>query len=247
MENINLLPENEYTEVEERAYLNPNLPIERTNTFIDNLRSTQQANNQQIETQTQRLGTDVPSDLGGLTGAGSYFTSRFQTPQTNSVVQGLRTAAQSAALNQALENEQAMWKKRYNDAYKAYQKRQHDKANATTGGGGGGKTKEGGVEYEDTDSNDKTVASVEPSYSPMGSGDFEFTSNASKLNGGGTLSGGGALSGGGTLTPNGNVNIQRDKFGNITSLTYNGKTFTGNAAKTRYDWLLANGTISGRK
>lgn len=131
MENVNLLPENEYKEVEGRSYLNPNLPVERTNAFIDNLRSTQQANNQEINTQTQQLGTDVPSNLGGLTGAGSYFTSRYQTPQTNAVVQGLRTAAQSAALSQALENEQAMWKKRYQDAYRNYQKREHDKANKT--------------------------------------------------------------------------------------------------------------------
>jgi len=132
MENVNLLPDNEYTEVDGRRYLNPNLPVERTDAFIDNLRNIQQNNTQQINTDTQRLGTNVPSDLGGLTGASSYFTSRYQTPQTNSVAQGLRTAARASALTQALENEQAMWKKRYQDAYRSYQKRQNDKTNTPT-------------------------------------------------------------------------------------------------------------------
>ena len=69
-----------------------------------------------------------------------YFTSRLQTPQTNSTVANLRATAQAAALNQALQNEQEIWKKRYQDAYRAYQKRMNDKANqpTTTGGGGGG-------------------------------------------------------------------------------------------------------------
>lgn len=137
MENVNLLPENEYTEVEGRKYLNPNLSVERTNEFIDNLRSTQQANNQQIATDTQRLGTDVSSGLGGLTGAGSYFTSRYQTPQTNLVVQNLRAAAQADALNQAMQNEQEMWKKRYQDAYRAYQKRANSSGSGGSGGNGG--------------------------------------------------------------------------------------------------------------
>lgn len=132
MDNNNLLPENEYTEFESRRYLNPNLQVIQTNDFIDNLRGAQQANTQQIATQTQNLGTQVPSNLGGLTGGTGYFTSRYQTPQTNAATQNLRTAAQAAALNQALANEKAMWQKRYQDAYKAYQKRQNDKTNTTT-------------------------------------------------------------------------------------------------------------------
>lgn len=143
MDSYNFLPDNEVTEVEGRKYLNPNLVVDETNTFIDRLRNTQQANMQQTATQTQRLGTDVPSNLGGLTGAGSYWSSRYVTPQTNSAVSNLRAAAQAQALNQALANEEAMWKKKYNDAYRAYQKSAYDKSNAGDGN-------EGGVDYIDT-------------------------------------------------------------------------------------------------
>lgn len=122
---------NEFTQVEDRYYLNPQLAIDESNAFIQNLRDTQAAQNAQIARQTRMLGTDVPTNLGGLTGAESYWTSRIQTPQTNALVQNLRTAAQASALNQALANEQEMWKKRYNDAYRAYQKRQNNKLNQT--------------------------------------------------------------------------------------------------------------------
>lgn len=125
----NLLPENETVEVEGRRYLNPNLVIDETNTFIDKLRGTQGMNTQEIATQTEMLGTDIPSSQGGLIGANSYFTSRYQTPQTNSAVANLRRVAQESALNQALANEQAIWKKRYDEAYRRYQGRQNDKTN----------------------------------------------------------------------------------------------------------------------
>lgn len=130
-----MLPSEEYTEVEGRAYVNPQVSLDETTDFIQNLRDTQTQNTQQITVDTRNLGTEVPSNLGGLTGAESYFTSRYQTPQTNALVADLRSTAQAKALNDALANEQAMWKKRYNDAYRAYQKSQYDK---TYGGGGGG-------------------------------------------------------------------------------------------------------------
>lgn len=131
MDNYNLLPDNEVKEVENRRYINPNLIVDETNTFIDNYRNNQRANTQEIASQTQALGTDVPSNIGGLTGAGSYFTSRYQTPQTNAVTQNLRTAAQAQALNTALANEQEIWKNRYQQAYRNYQKRMNDKANTS--------------------------------------------------------------------------------------------------------------------
>lgn len=132
-----ILDENEFTEVEGRSYLNPQVALDESNAFIDNLRSTQQTNNQQIKTDTYNLGTAIPSNLGGLTGAESYFTSRYQTPQTVSAVSDLRAAAQSAALNQVLQNEQDKWKKRYNDAYRKYQK-SNSGGNGGNGGNSGG-------------------------------------------------------------------------------------------------------------
>lgn len=134
----NILPTEEFQEVEGRLYANPQTIIDESNTFIDNLRATQGQQNQEITQQTQRLGTDVPTNLGGLTGAESYFTSRYQTPQTISNIANLRATAQAAALNQALKNEQEMWKKRYQDAYNAYQRRASNRANPSGGGGSGG-------------------------------------------------------------------------------------------------------------
>ena len=142
-----ILPTNEYTEVEGRAYANPQVALDESNAFIDNLRASQGQQNQEIFTDTQRLGTDVPSSAGGLTGANSYFTSRYQTPQTNAAVANLRAAAQAEALNEVLSNEQAIWKKRYQDAYKAAQRRASARSRRS---GGGGRSSSGGT----TENND---------------------------------------------------------------------------------------------
>lgn len=124
-----ILPETEVTEVDGSTYINPQVALDESDTFIDNLRQTQQANTQQIAQDTYDLGTAVPSNLGGLMGGEGYWTSRYQTPQTNATVANLRAAAQAKALNDVLANEQAIWKNRYQQAYKNYQKRQYDKAN----------------------------------------------------------------------------------------------------------------------
>ena len=42
-----ILPETEVTEVEGRTYINPQAALGESDTFIDNLRQTQQANTQQ--------------------------------------------------------------------------------------------------------------------------------------------------------------------------------------------------------
>lgn len=160
-----ILPTEEYTEVDGRAYLNPQVALDESNTFIDNLRATQGQQNQEITSDTQMLGTDVPSNLGGLTGAESYFTSRYQTPMTNAAVNSLRATAQAAALNQILQNEQAIWKKRYQDAYRDYQKRSYNKAygggSGSSGGSGSGNdgnssTWGGETDLIDTDEKKKT-------------------------------------------------------------------------------------------
>ena len=136
-----ILPENETTEFENRTYINPEVSLNEQMSFIDNLRSNQGERNAEIQQQTYNLGTAVPSNLGGLTGGEGYWTSRYQTPQTASAVAELRSAAQAQALNDVLSNEQAKWKKRYNDAYKSYQKRSNRGGGGGGGGNGGGTTK----------------------------------------------------------------------------------------------------------
>ena len=130
----NIIPDNEFVEIEGRQYINPQTGLDESTQFIENLRATQGQQNQQIAQDTYNLGTDIQSVQGGLgtnTPANmGYFTSRLQTPQTNSAVANLRAAAQAQALNEVLANEQAIWKKRYQDAYRNYQKRQNARANA---------------------------------------------------------------------------------------------------------------------
>lgn len=143
-----ILPDNEYTEFEGRTYINPQVGIDESNAFIENLRSTQQANNQQIKTDTYNLGTAVPSNLGGLTGGEGYFTARYQTPQTVSLVNDLRATAQADALNKVLQNEQAKWKKRYNDARNANARRNANKGGTTPST----TAPKGDVEFKSSDS-----------------------------------------------------------------------------------------------
>lgn len=114
----------------DRRYINPQVSLNEQNAFIDNLRNTQGQNTAQIRQDTYNLGTAVPSNLGGLAGGSNYFKSRYQTPQTNSMVADLRAAAQSQALSTLLSNEIGKAQKRYNDAYRAAKKR------ANNAGGG---------------------------------------------------------------------------------------------------------------
>lgn len=116
----------------DRRYVNPQVSLNEQNAFIDNLRNTQGQDTAQIRQDTYNLGTAVPSNLGGLAGGSGYFKSRYQTPQTNSMVADLRAAAQSQALSTLLNNEIGKAKKRYSDAYRAAKKR----ANNISGGGG---------------------------------------------------------------------------------------------------------------
>lgn len=115
----------------DRRYVNPRVSLNEQNAFIDNLRNTQGQDTAQIRQDTYNLGTAVPSNLGGLAGGSGYFRSRYQTPQTNSMVSDLRAAAQAQALSTLLSNEIGKAKKRYNDAYRAAKKR----ANNVGGGG----------------------------------------------------------------------------------------------------------------
>lgn len=124
-----------YTE-NDRRYINPQVSLDEQNAFIDNLRGMQKTNTAQIAQNTRNLGTQVPSNLGGLTGGTSYFTSRYQTPQTNSMVSDLKATAQASALSTLMNNEIAKAQKQYNDAYRAAKKR----AAKSGGGGGSGST-----------------------------------------------------------------------------------------------------------
>lgn len=207
-----IIPENEMTEVEGRVYINPQTGVDTTNTFIEKLRQTQQANTQQIAQDTANLGTEVPSNLGGLTGGTGYWTSRYQVPQTNAAVANLRAVAQAKALNDVLANEQAVWKKRYQDTYRDYQKRQNEKSNryynSLTNPSGG--TTTGGVD-EDTSGSERLYYSendvVLPSPSTTDSGSISAINAYAGVTGGGQMPTSSKLSG-----------ILVDKNGNRTAI-----------------------------
>ena len=99
-----------------RWYIRPEVALNEQNAFINNYRNIEAQNNAQIAQQTRALGTQVPSQLGGLVGGGGYFRSRYQTPQTNQIVADLRSQMQGQALQTILQNELEKAKKKYKDA-----------------------------------------------------------------------------------------------------------------------------------
>lgn len=221
-----ILPTDEYSTFEDRVYINPTLGVDSTNQFIDNLRNIQQANNAEVNQQTQSLGTDIASNLGGLTGAQSYWTSRYQTPQTNSAVADLRAAAQATALNEALTNEKNKWQKRYNEAYNAYQKRSWDKNNSGNSGGNG---TDGDIEYEDTEA----ITGLNPEqdinkYSTGTSTIYDSTEVAHDSR---------------STERDKKITVKKDNNGNVTSVTVNGATYHGREAKAKYRYLKNAGLV----
>lgn len=223
----NILPENEYQEIEGRAYINPQVSLDESNAFIDNLRSVQGQQNQEIFSDTQMLGTDVPSVMGGLTGGNSYFTSRYQTPQTNSALANLRAAAQAQALNEVLANEQAVWKKRYNDAYKNYQKR------ANSGSGGGG---------PQAPQNPTTTGGVEEK--PTGGEQFDVKQDMNTYGYDTTIYDSTEVAHDNRSTErNKNIKVIKNKDGSIRNLYVNGVNHTGREAQARYRYLKNAGLV----
>lgn len=236
-----ILPENETTEFENRTYINPEVSLNEQMSFIDNLRANQGERNAEIAQQTYNLGTAVPSNLGGLTGGEGYWTSRYQTPQTVSAVAELRSAAQAQALNDVLSNEQDKWKKRYNDAYRNYQKRKN-----TTGGGGDGDNDEG----------------EDPEYNPSGetltSGENTLTVPQPETTDTGVTSAvnayAGVIGGGQAPTTSSTYGVLYDKNGNRTSIKVypgegievpNAGSFNKSGAlKYLQDWVKSGGRVS---
>lgn len=104
--------------------------------FIDTMREIQGGQNQEIQDTTHALGSDVTPEFGGINGTNSYWLSRYQTPQTESRIATLRTAAQNSALNIALNNYLNRLQEDYNKTYRKANKRQRNRANAAMYGGG---------------------------------------------------------------------------------------------------------------
>lgn len=128
-------------EFENRVYVNPDISRDEQTAFVDTLRDLQAQKNAQIATETHNLGTDVPSHLGGLSGSEEYFQRKYQTPQTEAMAAELKAVAQQSALNTALQNYQDTLQNKYNQAYRAYQKRVYNHNRNSGGSGGNGDNK----------------------------------------------------------------------------------------------------------
>lgn len=166
--------------------------------------------------QTYNLGTAVSSNIGGLTGANSYFSSRYQTPQMNSLASDLRATAQAKALNDVLANEQAKMKKRYNDAYNASQIRQ------TNPDGDDGE-----VEFNGNGRDDLTT---EPSTSQYytTSDNYKYTTTSSDRR---------------SKQITHDVRVVRDPSGNFVSIVIGGIPYYGREGRAKYNRYKQMGVV----
>lgn len=139
-------------EFEDRFYVSPTVSRDEQTEFIDNYRNVLQDNVQRINAQTHNLGTDVPSNIGGLTGADTTFETRYVTPQANAAVAELRRKAQETALTQSLTNLENQMNQRYKQAYRNARINEYNKNNS--GGGGGDDGSKLNIEGEGNDGTD---------------------------------------------------------------------------------------------
>lgn len=116
---------NEYYTFEDRAYVSPTVSSNEQLEFIDKLKGIVEKDTARVNAQTQTLGTDITSNLGGLTGSEGYFAQRYQTLPVEAQVNTLKATAQAKALNDLMTNYQNQAANRYNQAYRNYNKRRN--------------------------------------------------------------------------------------------------------------------------
>lgn len=153
--------------------------------FIDNYRNAQAEKTAQIGEQAHALGSDLTAQYGGLHGPSEYWLSRYQTPQTESRLAGLRAANQAQALNQLMKNDLEREAEKYNQAYRNYQKRARSYGSGYgSGSGGGGNSGDGGSSetldistVRSGDTSDTTV-SLNPNAGVAGKVDYDPSTGA---------------------------------------------------------------------
>lgn len=163
---------------EEREYVNPEVSLNEQMDFVDKYRALQNQSQAQINRDTQALGTQVPSSMGGLSGAENLWTTQYRTPQVNAAVENLKQAAQMSALNTALANQQGMWQNRYNQAERAYNraKIKRDYTPSTTNGNDGNVNfGDDGSSVDNASLTENIVVSSAPGTTVLGDGDRKTT------------------------------------------------------------------------
>ena len=151
---------------ENREYVSPTVSRDEQTNFIDTLRQTNTDNINRINAETKALGSQVEPTKGGFS-SGAAFAERYNTPQVNDIVAGLKATAQQTALNQALTNLQNQWSQRYNEAYRNAKIKEYNEsqtttpANPTTGDTGLD------IETNNTDNDTVEVSTYTPTYGDL--------------------------------------------------------------------------------
>lgn len=122
----------EYFDLEDRRYVSPTVSRDEQLGFVDTLRDTMGRNTAQINAQTERLGTAIPSSMGGLAGSGSYFAQRYQTTPLEARANTLKATAQAKALNDLMSNYERQMANRAQQAYRSAARRASTTPDTTT-------------------------------------------------------------------------------------------------------------------
>lgn len=156
----------EYYTYEDRAYVNPTLSRDEQLGFVNTLRNTIDKDMAQINTQTKNLGTDITSNLGGLTGSNGYFQQRYKTMPVESQANTLKATAQAKALNDLMTNYQNQAANKYSQAYR----------NAAAKAATAGSTDDGGYNKNDVSETAELGATLDTNAFPdNGEGVYSLT------------------------------------------------------------------------
>lgn len=204
-----------FIDFEDKLYMNPQTTVDESNQFIENLRNLQQQDTERISQETYNLGAQIPSNLGGLTGAEATFAERYQAPQFEQAVQQLKATAQADALNTALNNLKNQLNERYQNAYNAAKKRAAARARASSGSGGGSATT-----TSQTPEGTVTTDTYTPTYTGEAGGTMVMNADT-------------ANTGMYSLDP-GDIGVYDINTGKTLSRTVDGKTYTADEWNKKY-------------
>lgn len=114
----------EYTEFQNRYYVNPEVSMDEQNQFIDKFRDLQNADQVQINRDTYNLGTPTSSNKGGLVGAEGMWDVQYRRPAVNQAIENLRQVNMQQALNMSMANQQNVMANRVQQAQRNYNRAQ---------------------------------------------------------------------------------------------------------------------------
>lgn len=128
----------EIIEFEDRSYVNPEVSLAEYDQFMEKFRNVQGQNQAQINRDTYNLGTQVPSNLGGLTGAEGLWNAQYQRTQVNDAIENLRRTGAAQAVATAMQNQQNAMANRLAQAQRAYNRAQQEAYNRDRSKSGSG-------------------------------------------------------------------------------------------------------------